>query len=325
MIFAERKGSKSRKLTYSPDMCIACGICADLCPTESLNLNDSLKIARGISTDDHISMEKENCVLCGLCASACAFGAMSFEIGGIDSKELPNYPKWTQESKIDEEECLYCGKCTKACPQDAIFFKRILPDRNTLLRGEISINEEECLYCAVCSELCPAGAITLDSKNGKYLDTISVDEDKCVYCEVCKRACPQNAIKAVCSGCMHSEEFETPKITGNIFIEQKCITCGWCEDVCPAGAAKISKPFEGKLIDSEEIECIGCESCKDICPCNAISIVDGKSVIDEKYCVLCGACTKVCPQERLDVNRTSMKLTNVNSPSWKVAFDKLIK
>lgn len=325
MVVIDRKGSSLRKLTYNDDMCLACGICADLCPTNSLELNDSLKIVRSQSNNDYISIDKEGCVLCGLCASACAFGGLDFEIDGVKSSELPNYPKWTHDSNINEEDCLFCGKCREACPQDSIFFKRKLPNRNDLLKGEISIKEEECLYCGICSEMCPAEAITLKSSNGKFLDIINVDEDKCVYCGVCKRACPQDAIKTVCSTCMYSDEFEVPKLTGDIFIEQKCINCGWCEDVCPADAVKVSKPFEGNLVTSEEIDCIGCESCKDICPCNAITIVDGKSVINEKYCVLCGACTKVCPEERLIVNRTSMKLTNICSSSWKAAFDSLLK
>ena len=228
MIFIQRDGVESRKLSYDNKVCLACGICADSCPTDSLAMADVLAIARGQSEGNNIVLDADSCVLCGLCSFACPFGALDFEIGGENAKELDNYPKWTHESSINEDDCEFCGRCHVACPQDAILFTRHLPDRNTLLKGEISINDDECIYCQVCAEMCPAGAISLSSSEGKTLDTIEVDEDKCVYCGVCKRACPQNAIKTVCSTCMHSEEFDKPVITGDIFITNDCISCGWC-------------------------------------------------------------------------------------------------
>ena len=150
MIFIQRDGSESRKLSYDNNVCLACGICADSCPTTSLALGDVLGIARGQAEGNYLVLDDNTCVLCGLCASACPFGALSFEIDGVDAKELSNYPTWTHESAIDEDACEFCGRCTVACPQDAILFKRELPDRNDLLVGEISISDEDCIYCSVC-------------------------------------------------------------------------------------------------------------------------------------------------------------------------------
>ena len=126
MIFIQRDGSESRKLSYDNNVCLACGICADSCPTSSLALGDVLGIARGQIEGNKL-------------------GALDFEIDGESSKDLANYPTWTHESAIDDEACDFCGRCTVACPQDAILFKRELPDRNDLLKGEISINDEECI------------------------------------------------------------------------------------------------------------------------------------------------------------------------------------
>jgi len=324
MVFIERNGSESRKLSHDNNVCVACGICSDCCPTESIDLNDVLGIVRGQSTGDYLRIDIDTCVLCGLCSFACPFGALSFEINGENAKELPNYPNWTHESSISEEDCKFCGRCYEACPQDTIFFKRELPDRNNLLEGEITIDGDKCIYCQVCAELCPAGAITLSSSTDGPMDTIEVDEDKCVYCGVCKRACPQDAIFAVCSTCMHSEEFDKPQITGNIFIGSECINCGWCKEVCPVSAADVSKPFEGELTTSEDIDCLGCYSCVDICACNAIEMIDNEAKFNPEYCTLCGACTKVCPAQRINIERTSMKLSNVSSASWKARFDKIL-
>ena len=324
MVFVQRDGVESRKLTHSNDMCVACGICTDCCPTGSLSLNDVLAIRRGKADGDYLRIDDETCVLCGLCASSCAFGALTFEIDGKDTKELANYPNWTHDSNIDEDLCELCGRCHEVCPQDTIFYKRILPERSALLKGEISIDEDKCIYCQVCAEMCPAGAISLEASNGKLLDSISVDEDKCVYCLVCKRSCPQEAIKAVCSGCMYSDTFEKAEITGDIFIGSECINCGWCEEVCPVDAAKVTKPFEGKLTVAEDIDCVGCCSCVDICACESVKMVDNVSNFDANTCMLCGACAKVCPTQRINVDRTSMKLENVASASWKAAFDKIL-
>ena len=179
MIFIQRDGSESRKLSYDNNVCLACGICADSCPTSSLALGDILGIARGQVEGNYIALDEDTCVICGLCASACPFGALEFEINGEISKDLANYPTWTHESAIDEENCEFCGRCTVACPQDAIVFERKLPDRNDLLKGEISINDEECIFCSACAELCPADAITVI--NTPDACSIEVDEDKCAY------------------------------------------------------------------------------------------------------------------------------------------------
>ena len=41
--------------------------------------------------------------------------------------------------------------------------------------------------------------------------------------------------------------------------------------------------------------CIGCGACIDVCPVEALTMVDGKAVVDEGKCVDCGACVDTCP------------------------------
>lgn len=47
--------------------------------------------------------------------------------------------------------------------------------------------------------------------------------------------------------------------------------------------------------------CQGClaRSCKEVCPKNAISIVDGKIVIDQDKCIKCGLCMKACSYDAI--------------------------
>ena len=43
--------------------------------------------------------------------------------------------------------------------------------------------------------------------------------------------------------------------------------------------------------------CQGClaHPCVEVCPKKAISLVNGKSVIDQEKCIKCGRCKDVCP------------------------------
>ena len=42
--------------------------------------------------------------------------------------------------------------------------------------------------------------------------------------------------------------------------------------------------------------CKGCGECIGICGSEALSLVDGKAVVDEAACVLCGYCGSGCPE-----------------------------
>ena len=46
--------------------------------------------------------------------------------------------------------------------------------------------------------------------------------------------------------------------------------------------------------------CDGCGDCVEACPASAITLVDGKPVINEIMCTGCGACIPACPQNALD-------------------------
>ncbi|MGB9977954.1 tungsten-dependent formylmethanofuran dehydrogenase subunit FwdF [Methanobacterium sp.] len=332
MTSVQREGKQERSLTHKNEKCVGCGICADICPTESIRLGPVLPISRGIVKMDYINLNKDKCALCGLCASACPFDALEFEINNENIKELEAYPKWTHEAEINDESCVYCGHCVKVCPKDAIYVNKIMPQRADLVRGETEINEDKCIYCGMCEEICPADAISIEtndinSSSQQIAKGINIDESKCVYCGLCKRVCPEDAIKIICTTCMYQDEIKEPEIEGNILLnEEECINCGWCQEVCPKDAAVVTKPFEGEIYTDEDFECKGesCHACEDVCPCNAISIVNGKSCINPSLCTLCGTCAKACPQKGIIIKREKMNLENIRSKSWKKQLSKLM-
>jgi 4Fe-4S ferredoxin len=325
----ERNGDQKRSLDYISHNCIGCGICADVCPTNSIKSAPTLPIARGLLKMDHISVNKDTCALCGLCASSCAFNALKFSIDDKDVKETELYPKWSHETTINDDMCIYCQRCESVCPRDAITVSRTLPERSKLVTGEIEINDEKCIDCGVCEEMCPAEAITM-KKTGKNSFEISVDEDKCVYCLVCKRACPENAITAACRLCSYGEYELNPEDTAIkgkvVFDDDTCINCGWCEDICPKEAITVIKPFEGE-ISAGNTECKGdsCHACQDVCPCNAVTLENGESHINPDHCILCGVCTKACPQQNIVIKRDNMNLENVRSKSWDKILSNLVE
>jgi len=48
--------------------------------------------------------------------------------------------------------------------------------------------------------------------------------------------------------------------------------------------------------------CTGCGLCVSECPYGAISLSEGRAVVDEALCVGCGACVPICPEGALDQN-----------------------
>ena len=333
MFNIERKGEEHRNLSYNDANCLGCGICVDVCPTESLRLGSVVPIARGLIEMDNISINKDSCVFCGLCSVACPFDSLTLTIDGNNIKDMKHYPNWDIESKVNDEKCIYCGRCYSVCPQDSIIFKRELPNRNELVRGEIDINDEKCIFCSFCAEMCPAEAITIKNlpsfSNDVLNNSIEVDLSNCVFCGICKRICPEDAIKQVCSTCMYSDEITVTEVTGETFIsDSSCVNCSWCSKICPVDAITIIKPFEGtlELIETDEKICKGdsCHACQDMCPCNAITIVDGKSITSLEFCNLCGACITACPQDIRVLSRTAMRLDNISSESWNEILNTLL-
>jgi electron transfer flavoprotein alpha subunit len=52
------------------------------------------------------------------------------------------------------------------------------------------------------------------------------------------------------------------------------------------------------LIDTDL--CSGCESCVSVCPFSALSMADGKPLVNDQ-CTLCGACAEICPEGAIRV------------------------
>ena len=49
-------------------------------------------------------------------------------------------------------------------------------------------------------------------------------------------------------------------------------------------------------------KCTNCGACVKVCPVEAISIKEGKAVVDQEKCIHCGKCLNVCPQDAIRSN-----------------------
>ncbi|MBA7541015.1 Ion-translocating oxidoreductase complex subunit B [subsurface metagenome] len=88
-------------------------------------------------------------------------------------------------------------------------------------------------------------------------------------------------ITSIAVGMVNQEELEINlKIFNDEEISQKLLT-------------QNIKPIK-KLIIMHF--CKGCGTCVKACPNNALSLKNGKAVVDHKLCILCGYCNPACPE-----------------------------
>ncbi len=77
--------SDTRSVEISPDRCVGCGLCIDVCPLENISL-----------TDDKAHFEGDGCISCGHCAAACPQGAI--QVQAID-ETMGDYKTFTADAR----------------------------------------------------------------------------------------------------------------------------------------------------------------------------------------------------------------------------------
>ena len=75
-------------------------------------------------------------------------------------------------------------------------------------------------------------------------------------------------------------------------------------NACPPKQVRVSNMCQGCLA----------HPCREVCPKDAISVVQGKSVIDQEKCIKCGKCKSVCPYDAIaKKERPCQKACGVNA------------
>lgn len=248
---------------------------------------------------------------------------------------------------VDLNRCKGCQLCTLACPRDAISVAPAGKDADgRTLKPVIDIDEKLCDFHGICDVVCPFTAIVI-SHDGQVsnpsvskgvfpvlIRDIAVDADRCQPdCRVCEEKCPTDAIRVRFEPLSAEEQAARaaqglPAASAKTVVDvdkDLCAGCQICWLECPSNVITVTKYYDGSIQIHEERCPEGCHACLDVCPVDALRQDDsGKVYARDMHCIYCGACLNVCPEpSALEVERTAVRHTPMNSGAWNKALEKL--
>lgn len=77
-------------------------------------------------------------------------------------------------------------------------------------------------------------------------------------------------------------------IRTSVFFKGCPLKCEWCHN-------PETQRFDREM-QFDAGKCAGCGRCAKVCPSHALSMQDGKPVLDREACTLCGKCENFCPE-----------------------------
>ena len=299
-------------ITVNQDTCIRCGACEGVCPTDAIEVKDTvvycdvcdqepkcvaacpngaLTVGDIIVSEDgdpqvRINFNPSKCDQCGDCVDVCPKSTM--KLGNAEGQlPLGGY-------------CVMCQQCVEICPVDAIGIPGIKEPATRELNIEGAVYIKDCVGCGTCVSECPVNAITLPG----YGEPITIDEDTCIKCGICSQTCPWDAV-------FISENIPTKRgKTINSFLvnNEDCIGCNTCVEACPGDFIKAKG---ADLSISLPEVCAACGLCEKLCPVDAIELdvtwgpatqaaAEGL-VNDPEKCIFDGSCALKCPTEAIRV------------------------
>jgi MauM/NapG family ferredoxin protein len=262
----------------SPE-CTQCDLCADPCPTGTIDPSNGYKSDPG------------ECTMCMECLYGCPFESTTFvpqfgidpwydydpdrrkvlmtfgaAVAGaallsVDSAGDLDRPYLLRPPGVKEDEllstCVRCGECIRTCPSGALQPALMEAGLEGFWTPLLIPRMGYCDYsCNACGLNCPVEAIpplSLEHKRVQVMGKASVDHNRCLAwaedtpCIVCEEMCPLPE-KAIVL-----EEVEIQDVNGRSILLQRprvildrCIGCGICEYKCPVqGEAAIRVFIDG--------------------------------------------------------------------------------
>jgi len=253
------------------EACTSCGICAQNCPTRTIN------------KEKKYSSDPSECVYCYDCAADCPVDAISFKghtpflkpagkqaydparrqvmlslagtAAGVSLAGIETIQRRQPERMIRPpgailtdftSVCMRCGECVRVCPTQGLQPSLLEGGWQNIFTPRLVPRLGYCSFtCDACIRVCPTGAIppsTLEKKQQIPIGLATINTDRCLpwayntICSVCEETCPL-AEKAI-----RLEEVEAADAQGDVItmnrpyvLRELCIGCGVCEYHCPAG------------------------------------------------------------------------------------------
>ena len=92
---------------------------------------------------------------------------------------------------------------------------------------------------------------------------------------------------------VHGSFVDGPGIRTTVFLKGCPLRCQWCCN--PEG-----QRFEEELCLTDS-RCNGCMGCVSVCPQNALSVQEGKILLDRNICDGCGCCAEACTTGAIEI------------------------
>jgi len=64
-------------IMLAPELCILCGLCVDVCPTNCITITRADRIGAGTPSQSALLLDEDRCIRCALCVNRCPPGALS--------------------------------------------------------------------------------------------------------------------------------------------------------------------------------------------------------------------------------------------------------
>ncbi len=64
-------------IMLEPSLCILCGLCVDICPTDCITITRADRLGVGQESQSALVLDEDRCIRCALCVNRCPPGALS--------------------------------------------------------------------------------------------------------------------------------------------------------------------------------------------------------------------------------------------------------